>query len=568
MILTQKERTCSMKKVTMLLMLGLFMMPQLQAELFPRIDEINIENYQTENNGGIGNMIAGVDVDGDGLIEVYLVNDNWNDAATGETTPRIFKYERDSNGDWNMVWGAVVPVTLVDYQNTWPTLSLTDLDDDGKQELTWGVVNSTGTIANPARIIVYEHNSGDNFGLDDNGSWVPNSTWTITAEDGANIRPVNWEVSDIDNDGVDEIIFASRKSSMRFGICSVNDIPDNGDGSETWTLEFSSQDVTYTGDNKWDVAVLGSNAYFFDETEISKVSWDGSAYTYTHLAPLPGGISFDAVQVYDIDGDGTEEMITGEYLYGDGTRNLWLLQEEADTLKRTALFNINGPDYLNGGRLVGGAHGDIDADGYMDFVFGSRFSGLPNGMIFRFEYQGGDIADSLNWEISIIDSAYMAVDLADGGIWNVIEIVNMDEDDGLEVLYTSSTSIPYSVEFPTTSVSAPVIILDSPNTNVAIVEREIEIADTYKLMQNYPNPFNPETTITFHVPQSERVSLTVYDLKGQEVASLLNESMSAGSYDLKWNGMDSFGNKVSSGVYIYTITTPSFSESKSMTILK
>lgn len=557
-----------MKKVTMLLMLGLFMMPQLQAELFPRIDEINIENYQTENNGGIGNMIAGVDVDGDGLIEVYLVNDNWNDAATGETTPRIFKYERDSNGDWNMVWGAVVPVTLVDYQNTWPTLSLTDLDDDGKQELTWGVVNSTGTIANPARIIVYEHNSGDNFGLDDNGSWVPNSTWTITAEDGANIRPVNWEVSDIDNDGVDEIIFASRKSSMRFGICSVNDIPDNGDGSETWTLEFSSQDVTYTGDNKWDVAVLGSNAYFFDETEISKVSWDGSAYTYTHLAPLPGGISFDAVQVYDIDGDGTEEMITGEYLYGDGTRNLWLLQEEADTLKRTALFNINGPDYLNGGRLVGGAHGDIDADGYMDFVFGSRFSGLPNGMIFRFEYQGGDIADSLNWEISIIDSAYMAVDLADGGIWNVIEIVNMDEDDGLEVLYTSSTSIPYSVEFPTTSVSAPVIILDSPNTNVAIVEREIEIADTYKLMQNYPNPFNPETTITFHVPQSERVSLTVYDLKGQEVASLLNESMSAGSYDLKWNGMDSFGNKVSSGVYIYTITTPSFSESKSMTILK
>ena len=62
-------------------------------------------------------MISGVDVDGDGLLEIYLVNDNWNDGAT-EVIPRIYKLEQDGAGGWVEVWRAVAPV---DYQNTWPS---------------------------------------------------------------------------------------------------------------------------------------------------------------------------------------------------------------------------------------------------------------------------------------------------------------------------------------------------------------------------------------------------------------------------------------------------------------
>ncbi|NQV38496.1 MAG: T9SS type A sorting domain-containing protein [Candidatus Marinimicrobia bacterium] len=551
-----------MKHVTIVLLMAVFILPQLQADLFPRIDEVNIENNLDINTGGIGNIIAGVDVDGDGLLEIYMVNDNWNDVAN-EMVPRIYKYEKAADGTWAMVWSAIPPTTLVLDQNTWPTLSLTDLDNDTKMELTWGIVNSTGNIANPARIVVYEHNSGDNFGVDNSGSWDPNSTWTITTADGENIRPVNWEVVDIDNDGIDEIVFASRKSGMRFGICSVSDIPDAGDGTETWTMEFSSESVgvTYTGDNKWDVAILGTNAYFFDEVEISKVSWDGSAYSYTALSPLPGGISFDAVQVSDIDGDGTEEMITGEYLYGDGTRNLWLLEEEADTLKRTALFDINSAGYLNGGRLVGGASGDIDGDGYVDFIFGSRYSGLPNGMIFRFEYQGGAIESPANWEISIIDSAYAVVDLADGGIWNVIKIANMDDDAELEVVYTSSTSVPYSVAYPTTWVSAPVIVLDTPAS--VSVDNDILIPGIFTLHQNYPNPFNPTTIIPFDLSQDGVVKVVVYNMIGEEVQTLVHEEMIAGHHTIEFNGSN-----VPSGAYFYNLFIDGENKSKMMMLIK
>ena len=550
-----------MKKLTLLLLVGILLVSQVQADLFTKLDTVNIADNLTKNTGGIGNIIAGVDVDQDGKVEMYMVNDNWNDTAE-ELVPRIYKYEKIGDTEWELVWQAIPPTNLVDAQNTWPTLSLTDLDQDGKQELLWGIVNSTGTIANPARIVVYEHSGGDNFGVDHGGLWEPNSYWTIADEDSKNIRPVNWEIADIDDDGVDEIIFASRKPDLTIGICSVNDIPDNGDDSETWTMEYSLPGIeTYTGDNKWDVAVIGNNAYFFDEVEISKISWNGSEYTYTALPALQGGFAFDAVQVYDIDNDGVEEMITGDYNsagdYGDGTHHLWLLEEENEGLKRTPLVNLDGENLLNGGRIIGGATGDIDADGKIDFVFGSRFSG-PNGIMFRFEYQGGAIDNNANWELSIIDSAFAYIDLASGGIWNVIEIANVDDDKGLEVLYTSSTSIPYSVEYPTVNVSAPVIILDSPNKEkITSVDNKIQIAAGYELSPAYPNPFNPSTTISFKIPIGEFVTMNIFNIRGQKISTLVI-----------WNGTNDKGANVATGIYLYQLITPNYTKMRRMTFIK
>ena len=558
-----------MKKVSLLLLVGMLFVSLLHAELFTVLDTVNIADNLTKNNGGIGNIIAGVDVDNDGKTELYMVNDNWNDGAE-EIIPRIYKYEKVGAEEWELVWQAIPPTNIVDAQNTWPTLSLTDLDKDGKQELTWGIVNNSS--GNPARIVVYEHAGDDNFGVANGDVWEPNAHWSIVEEDGKNIRPVNWKIEDIDSDGVDEIIFAGRKGDMTIGIVSVDDIPDDGDGSEVWTLEFELPGVdTYTGDNKWDAAVLGNNAYFFDEVEISKVSWNGSAYIYTSLSPLPGGISFDAVQVCDIDGNGTLEMITGEYSYGDGSKSLWLLEEEADTLKRTLLADINGAELLNGGRLMGGATGDIDADGKMDFVFGSRFSGPPNGMIFRFEYQGGDIADGANYELSIIDSAFAYIDLAESGCWNVIEIANVDDDAGLEVLYTSSSSIPYSSEYATTNVSAPVIILDSPNTDpiaTAIEEEPTTVVNDYVLFPAYPNPFNPTTTIDFKIPIQEHVQLAIYDIQGRKIVSLVNSQLRSGKHSFKWNGTNDRGVQVSTGIYIYRLKTENYVKMRRMTFIK
>ncbi len=72
--------------------------------------------------------------------------------------------------------------------------------------------------------------------------------------------------------------------------------------------------------------------------------------------------------------------------------------------------------------------------------------------------------------------------------------------------------------------------------------------DVFALEQNYPNPFNPSTTINFSLAADSKVSLTVFDILGQEVANLINGNLAAGSHEINFNASN-----VNSGVYFYRI---------------
>jgi hypothetical protein len=89
-----------------------------------------------------------------------------------------------------------------------------------------------------------------------------------------------------------------------------------------------------------------------------------------------------------------------------------------------------------------------------------------------------------------------------------------------------------------------------------------------ELAQNYPNPFNPTTTIRFGVPQESKVKLVIYNVLGQKVKELVNESRSAGYYNIIWNGRSDHGHVVSSGVYLYRIETPQGAAVKKMILVK
>ncbi len=91
---------------------------------------------------------------------------------------------------------------------------------------------------------------------------------------------------------------------------------------------------------------------------------------------------------------------------------------------------------------------------------------------------------------------------------------------------------------------------------------------TYQLSQNYPNPFNPETTIEYSLPKFEKVSITVYNLIGEQVITLVNQHEKAGRHQVRWNGVNHLDQPVSSGVYIYTLKTSASAISKRMLFLK
>jgi hypothetical protein len=94
----------------------------------------------------------------------------------------------------------------------------------------------------------------------------------------------------------------------------------------------------------------------------------------------------------------------------------------------------------------------------------------------------------------------------------------------------------------------------------------------FALQQNYPNPFNPATTIRYDLAQKAKVSIVIYNVKGQEVKTLMNENRNAGSYTVNWNATDNFGVPVAAGIYFYRITAEYkgevFSATKRMVLLR
>jgi hypothetical protein len=93
------------------------------------------------------------------------------------------------------------------------------------------------------------------------------------------------------------------------------------------------------------------------------------------------------------------------------------------------------------------------------------------------------------------------------------------------------------------------------------------LAAEYSLGQNFPNPFNPETTIRYQVAKQGLVKVTIYNLLGQAVATLVDEYQKAGKYRIKWNGKDDSGNRMTAGIYFYNIKSGSFHQTKKMILL-
>ncbi|MBC8322645.1 MAG: T9SS type A sorting domain-containing protein [Candidatus Marinimicrobia bacterium] len=106
---------------------------------------------------------------------------------------------------------------------------------------------------------------------------------------------------------------------------------------------------------------------------------------------------------------------------------------------------------------------------------------------------------------------------------------------------------------------------------VTIREKRIDISvvpSVFALHQNYPNPFNPVTEIQFDVPVESKVKLTIYNIMGQEVTTLSNSTLEAGFHSVRWDGTNGLGEQVSTGVYFYRLSSPAFTSTKKMIMVK
>ena len=88
-------------------------------------------------------------------------------------------------------------------------------------------------------------------------------------------------------------------------------------------------------------------------------------------------------------------------------------------------------------------------------------------------------------------------------------------------------------------------------------------AESFSLVQNYPNPFNPTTTINFTLPYSSNITLTIYNVLGEKITTLVDREFSAGVHSVEWNAIE-----FSSGIYFYRIEAGSFTKTNRMMLIK
>jgi len=104
--------------------------------------------------------------------------------------------------------------------------------------------------------------------------------------------------------------------------------------------------------------------------------------------------------------------------------------------------------------------------------------------------------------------------------------------------------------------------------NPDIVGVNEQIPRSWSLEQNFPNPFNPNTLIHFEIPRETDLSLTVFDVSGRRVKTLINGIVQAGSHDLFWDGLDDQNIQVESGIYFYTLDIQGHKQTRKMTLLR
>jgi hypothetical protein len=119
------------------------------------------------------------------------------------------------------------------------------------------------------------------------------------------------------------------------------------------------------------------------------------------------------------------------------------------------------------------------------------------------------------------------------------------------------------------------LIKTDPDGIVDISEndhRSMELPRSWAMSQNYPNPFNPSTTIAFDIPGTlvtrDKVNLSIYDMRGRRVRTLVDSELEPGTHKVHWDGRDDRGGSVASGIYLYTLKAGVAIHTRKMTVLK
>lgn len=243
----------------------------------------------------------------------------------------------------------------------------------------------------------------------------------------------------------------------------------------------------------------------------------------------------------DVDGDGADELICFNP-YGDCAAIFKYINGNF-----TAIYFNNCNGYMGGWNLTG-------TTTMVSFNFNN---GIAEEIFAVDSYSGWAAIKnygSVNWTDLWANSGNHFI-----GNWQIQNLTNYVVGN----FNTTSTSLKYLHAIKRSNGSSSLLRYYDDSPAVFDNSLENEIPEKYLLSQNYPNPFNPQTTIKFEIPFGNHVKLSIYNMLGQEIKTLINEYKTAGKYLINLEATD-----LSSGNYFYKIETGNFIDTKKLTVLK
>ncbi len=423
-------------------------------------------------------------------------------------------------------------------------ISLYDLDNDGKLEI---IVSKNNNIS------VYNHDGSIRNG------------WPKYIPGRANYNPA---IGDLDRDGYSEIIlnsFIEMNSNIDSG--AVNIFRHNGENfSNNFPIYFDSSYFSWSSSPSLFID-LDSNLTFF-----TIASAKNSPTSYR----LHKFLKFDIYGNILNENYYSDHMDYGTLVMGDINRN-----GEMDFATGTqygitfsAFNNLlnrypgSWPNPGQGEHWATGMIGKLTFENNLNIISNTWHTFNPNGFGYIYAFTPDGI--NLPWS-----------PLRPEGLVNGISFADLNNDGSVELIATSRSAtetflhvwtfpgIPFTHEdFPWPQYGHDRYRTNQygfipPDEPVGIQPISTNVPDKFSLSQNYPNPFNPATTIKFDIRTPAFTKLSVFDVLGREIKTLVNEELKTGSYSLVFDGSE-----FNSGVYFYRLTSGDFVETKRMLLVK
>jgi len=270
---------------------------------------------------------------------------------------------------------------------------------------------------------------------------------------------------------------------------------------------------------------------------------------------------------------------TGDFARGDINLNS-LAYEPADLVLFSSYF-IYGTKVFTIDLATQIANTDINADGHplslSDFILMIRIM-LGDATAIPKPTPGSDLATiyavSEGSETVFSTNANLGAALfvfeGEAKVSSDLKIEQGVVDGQLRVLVYMNSSAGVTGELFTVEGAAKFSVeaVDNFGRPVKVTTVKKAIPSAFALYPNYPNPFNPATNISFALPVDSRVSLKIYNIAGQLVRTVVNETMPAGNHTVTWDGINSSGEKVASGIYFYRLNAGDFSKTMKMVMTK